>query len=423
MTDTTTDRTGIEGLRESAIAELRSAGTIVSADVEEAFRQVSRHLFIPEVDPESAWDPFSAVVTKRDEHGNALSSVSDMHVQSYMLSETRIEPGANVLEIGSGGYNAALIAELVGSDGRVTTVDIDEWVTDRASRLLDENGYGSRVRVVLGDAEAGVPDGAPYDRILVTVGSWDIPPAWIDQLADDGLLLIPLRMRGLSRTIAFAKDSITGGLVSVGAKLFGFVPMQGEGAHRAKVVVLRGGQVSLRFDDDDHDSALSPGALDTVFEGPWTEVWSGQPIGDTEPLDTVQMWLATTQPGFCWLTLDRERDSGVVEFPGNRAMAMAVVDGPNLAYLVHRTATTVDRSAEYGVHAYGPEAADLAERVAEQLRTWGREQRHGPGPRYRIYLAGTPDDLIPPGRVINKRHVRVSISWPTPTRAEQSDSL
>ncbi|WP_103944508.1 class I SAM-dependent methyltransferase [Thermomonospora echinospora] len=188
----TTDHTGVDELREAAIAELRSAGTLASQEVEAAFRAVPRHTFIPEADLATAWAPYRAVVTKRDEHGNALSSVSDMHVQSYMLTEARIEPGMNVLEIGSGGYNAALIAELVGPDGRVTTVDIDEWVTDRASRLLDAAGYSSRVEVVLADAEAGMPDGAPYDRILVTVGSWDIPPAWTEQLADDGLLVVPL---------------------------------------------------------------------------------------------------------------------------------------------------------------------------------------------------------------------------------------
>ncbi|MBA9002855.1 protein-L-isoaspartate(D-aspartate) O-methyltransferase [Actinomadura cellulosilytica] len=412
MTGMTTDHTGIDELREAAIAELRSAGTIASKEVEAAFRAVPRHVFIPEADLATAWDPYRAVVTKRDEHGNALSSVSDMHVQSYMLTEARIEPGMNVLEIGSGGYNAALIAELVGPDGRVTTVDIDPWVTDRAGRLLDAAGYSSRVEVVLADAEAGVPDGAPYDRILVTVGSWDIPPAWIEQLTDDGLLVVPLRMRGLTRTIAFAKDPATGGLQSVGAKLFGFVPMQGSGSHQAKLVVLRDGEVTLRFDDDDHTTVLEPGLLDGVFDTERVEVWSGAVIGNFELLDTVQMWMATTQPGFCWLTLDRDKDSGVVSLPGTRTMAMAVVDGPDLAYILTRPSAQADKSSEFGVHAYGPRARELAERVAEQLRVWGRDHRGGPGPCYRIYPAGTADALIPDGRVIDKRHVRVLISWP-----------
>ena len=61
-------------------------------------------------------------------------------------------------------------------------MDIDPEVTARTRACLDAAGYG-RVRVVLADAEHGVPDGAPYDRIIVTAGAWDIPPAWISQLA------------------------------------------------------------------------------------------------------------------------------------------------------------------------------------------------------------------------------------------------
>jgi protein-L-isoaspartate(D-aspartate) O-methyltransferase len=64
------------------------------------------------------------------------------------------------------------------------------------------------VRVVLADAEDGVPDGAPYDRIVVTAGAWDIPPAWISQLSGpDGRLVVPLRLRGLTRTVVFERDA------------------------------------------------------------------------------------------------------------------------------------------------------------------------------------------------------------------------
>jgi protein-L-isoaspartate O-methyltransferase len=68
------------------------------------------------------------------------------------------------------GEDAALMAELVGSEGTVTTVDIDRGVTDRARTLLETAGY-SRVKVALADAENGVPEHAPFDRIIVTVGA------------------------------------------------------------------------------------------------------------------------------------------------------------------------------------------------------------------------------------------------------------
>lgn len=114
----------------------------MSNEVETAFPTVLRHLFAP----------------------------------GTTLEQAGLRPGMQVLEIGSGGYNAALMAELVGEGGEVTTVDIDPEVADRARSCLTEAGY-SRVTLVLADAEGGVPERAPYDRILVTAGAWDIPPA------------------------------------------------------------------------------------------------------------------------------------------------------------------------------------------------------------------------------------------------------
>lgn len=395
-------------LRDHAVDELIGNGTIVSKAVEAAMREVPRHLFIPEAEPEEAYSPFRAVVTKRDAEGNALSSVSDMHVQAWMLEQAQIAPGMNVLEIGSGGYNAALIAELAGPTGLVTTVDIDEWVTDRASRKLGEAGY-DRVNVVLADAEYGLAERAPYDRILVTAGSWDVPPAWPAQLSEAGRLVTALRLRGLNRTIAFEKSD--GYLASVASKLFGFVAVQGAGAHQTQLLVLRGGEITLHYDDG---FPSEPELLEGVFTTPRAEVWSGAKIGTRELLDTVQMWLATALPGFCTVTVDPDRDTGVVTPPKNRTFALGAVDGPNLAYVTTRPATeNGTRAAEFGVHAYGPGAAALAEDVADQLRTWARVHRSGPGPRYRVYPAGTPDDRLPgDSRVIDKAHSRITISWP-----------
>lgn len=402
----------IAAWRDQGVDQLISNGTIVSQAVADAMRKVPRHLFIPEVSLEDAYEPFRAVVTKKSEEGSALSSVSDMHVQAFMLEQAAITPGMNVLEIGSGGYNAALICELVGPSGRVTTVDIDPYVTDRASRMLDEAGY-SRATVVLADAEDGVPAYAPYDRILVTMGAWDVPPAWSAQLAEGGRLTTALRIRGLHRVITF--EQADGYLVSTASKMFGFVAVQGAGAHQAKLLVMRDGEITLRFDDG---TDLDPAVFEGVFQTDRVEVWSGALIGVGEFLDTVQMWMATAFPGFCMVLVDQDRDTGVVA-PRNASSAMAVVDeAGNLAYLTTRSATEDGQKAvEYGVHAYGPDAADLAESVAEQLRVWSREHRKGPGAQYWIYPAGTPDDLLPRGRVIEKAHSRVSISWPQAANA------
>jgi protein-L-isoaspartate(D-aspartate) O-methyltransferase len=402
-------------LRNHMVDELIAEATVVSAPVEAAMRKVARELFAPGVDLDEVYHLYNGVVTKRDADGNAISSVSAPQLQAHMLEQAEIAEGMRILEVGSGGYNAALLAELVGPSGQVTTVDIDEDVTTRASRLLAKAGY-SRVKVVLADADGGVDECAPYDRILVTAGAWDIPPAWAAQLAEGGRLLVPLQVRGLSRTIAFEKTD-DGCLVSRSSKLFGFVPMQGAGAHQSTLLVMRGGEVTLRFDDElPADVPLDLSVLEGVLDTPRVEVWSGATIGRFEPWATAQMWLATALPGFCRVVVDRERSTGLISPPGRHAAAVAVVSGGSFAYVTTRD-TDNESDVEFGVHAFGPDAADLAEEVAEQLRVWARDHRGGPGPQFRVYPMSTPDDHLPEGRVIDKKHSRITISWPQTARA------
>jgi protein-L-isoaspartate(D-aspartate) O-methyltransferase len=106
-----------DALREAMITELRELKAIRSDPVTDAFRTVPRHLFAPGEPLERVYAADSAVVTKRDKHGVAVSLVSSAHIQTTMLEQVQLEAGMRVLEIGSGGYNAALIAELVGETG------------------------------------------------------------------------------------------------------------------------------------------------------------------------------------------------------------------------------------------------------------------------------------------------------------------
>lgn len=409
MTDTTVNDEAASSeratqMRNQVVDDLIVEGTIVSAPVEAAMRKVPRELFAPGVNLDEVYHCYTSVVTKRDGNGSALSSVSAPHLQAHMLEQAEITVGMRILEIGSGGYNAALLAELVGPSGQVTTVDIDEDITDRASRLLGDAGY-SRVTVVLADAEGGVPDYAPYDRILVTAGAWDIPPAWVAQLAEGGRLVMPLQVRGLSRTLAFERAD--GCLVSRSSRLFGFVPMQGAGAHQSKLLVMRGGEVTVSFDDDLPVDASVLGVLDT----PRVEVWTGSTIGRFELWADAHMWLATALPGFCRVVVDRKLDTGLVSPPGRQSATSAVVAGGSFAYVTTRLMAD-GVNLEWGVHAFGPDAGGLAEEVAELLRVWGREHRGGPGPQFRVYPVGASDDQLSEGRVIDKKHSRVTISWP-----------
>ena len=411
-------------LREAMIAELQKLDAVRTEAVAEAFRAVSRPAFLPEATPARAYEAEDAVVTKRDADGTAISSVSAARIQAFMLEQARIEPGMRVLEIGSGGLNAALIAELVGPGGAVTTVDIDPEVTGRALRLLSEAGY-PQVDVVTGDGVAGAAAGAPFDRIIVTVEASDLASAWVDQLAVGGRIVVPLRLRSLTRSVAFVRAA-DGSLVSDGYELCGFVPMRGAGANRLRRVMLHDTgdeQVSVRADDG---QALDPGLLGAAWAWPRIEgAWSGVTIGGMQPFDDLELWLATTLPEFGLLAATREaRTRGVVRPGSGTATALDSATG-SFAYLTTRAVDAERAVFEFGAAAHGPRADETAAPMIEQMRVWDREQR-GARPRFiaqpATQPAAQPAELAAAGlgsvaRTVERPCYRFKLVWPAATGA------
>ncbi|MYV61150.1 methyltransferase, FxLD system [Streptomyces sp. SID4931] len=410
MTNTTVEPDEATRLRNEVVDELCAGGDISSPEIEAVMRKVPRHAFIPDTPLDKAYDTYAAVITKTDEHGVQLSSVSAPQIQAMMLEQAQVKPGMRVLEIGSGGLNAAYLVELVGEYGEVVTVDIDPVVTERAHRLLDEHGYG-RVRVVTADAAEPIPDLGEVDVVMVTAGAWDIAPAWTAQLKQGGRLVVPLRMRGLTRSVAFTQITGEHGtyLESVSALICGFVPMQGSTAHREELLLVNGTpEIGLKFDDG---LPADPHLLDNAVTFPRHELWTGVVIGLSELIDTLQMAMAISLPGFCTMAVDQDLDTGLVA-PVNKRFALAAVEDDTFAYLVTRR-TEDNRHIEYGVHALGPNAKQFADQIADVLRDWEASRRGGPSPVIRVYPANTSDDQIPADRVIDKVHSRVSLSWPS----------
>jgi protein-L-isoaspartate(D-aspartate) O-methyltransferase len=391
-------------LRRVLVDRLLADRAIRSARVEAAFRAVPRHVFAPGASLEKAYAN-TALPTKRDENGVTMSSISAPWLQAGMLEQAELAPGMRCLEIGSGGYNAALMAELVGEAGHVTTVDIDPDVTERARRCLAESGY-HRVRVVLADAEAGVEDHAPYDRIIVTAGAWDIPPAWVTQLNAAGRLVVPLRMRGLGRSVAFARAGDQ--LVSRGHMMAGFVPFQGEGQWPERLVLLHGEDVGLRIDESE---AVDDEGLREALTSPRAESWSGVCVGRMEPFDDLFLWLAARSSTSCLLTRKRTDAARALVDPASPLGTPAVVAGHSFAYLTFREVDQSTGSYEFGAIAHGPVAQRLAADMTEQVRLWDRDHRHGPAAVIMVHRAGTPDDQLGDGNVIDKRHTRITVSW------------
>jgi protein-L-isoaspartate(D-aspartate) O-methyltransferase len=389
------------------VRRYQARGLVLSADVRRALLTVPRHLFAEgDADLEGAYAD-QPIVTKRDERGVSVSSVSAPWLQAMMIGQAEVSPGMRVLEIGSGGYNAALIREIVGDGGQVTTVDIDSEVTDRARRCLAATGYAD-IEVICADAEFALAPGRTFDAIIVTVGAWDIPAAWPAQLGANGRLVVPLRTRGMTRS--WVLEHRDGSLVSTDHLMSGFVPMRGAGEHRGASVPLVGdGAVGLWQDERD---VIVTEELDGVLNGPRTETWTGVTIAANASSADLDLWLATTLPGFCLMTARQEAiDDGTVN-PSWRYGTPALADGPNLAYRAGpRPVDRPEGPSEFGAVGHGPDAARAARVIAEQISAWDDAGR--PSPRLTVLPAGTLDADLPAGFLLDKRHTRLVISWPT----------
>lgn len=396
--DDSTDRDP-DAWRTDMVRALRDQDAITSEPVAAAFVAVPRHRFAPDTPLDVAYDLHRTVPVKKDEHGLDISVMSAAHLQAVMLEQADIEPGMKILEIGSGGYNAALLQELVGSEGEVTTLDIDRDIVDRARRCLDDAGY-DRVQTVLADGEAGFPEGAPYDRIIVTVAAWDIPPSWINQLGEKGRLVVPLTVRGTTRSIAFDRDG--DGLVSRSYRLARFVPMQGEGTAKERKALLRDG---VALQTDDAQVPFNTKALNHALNTPRRTFWSGAPYDLPDELE-LYLTLHLSSPARLHASKDIV-DSGLVE-PSALLGVPTLVTEDSIAYRTRRENPDTD-GFESGVVAHGPQAEALAYEYLKLLRRWATDHRRRGAATIRFLPGPAPSDL--PENSVLKRHGVVAVSW------------
>ncbi|MGQ0775400.1 MAG: methyltransferase, FxLD system [Pseudonocardiales bacterium] len=356
-------------LRAELTAQLRERGSVRTPRIAEAFAAVPRHLFVPDAPLPAAYAD-EQVFTKHTGTGVAISAASQPRIVAMMLEQLDAHPGHSVLEAGAGtGYNAALLGYLVGPNGHVTTLDVDCDLVDGAREHLTA-ARADNVTALLADGALGDPDTAPFHRVIATVGAGDVPPAWLDQLAPGGRLVVPLRIRGgVSRSIAFERDGAYWRAVS--SEMCTFMPLRGIADDPRLVIPLTpDGQVSLHTY---RDQRTDPAALATVLAHPGTEIYTGVLFRKGDPWEWVNLWLACALPG----GLVRMPQSGPAvesgqlrpQFPWG---AMATVDEDSLAYLTLRPGE--DETGEYweaGAIGHGPRGDELAARVAEELRSWG----------------------------------------------------
>lgn len=413
MTNSAAAGTDAARLRDELADTLIGGGWIASPEAEVAFRTVPRHLFAPPGTPLADAYADTVIRTKFDASGTCLSSVSAPWLQAKMIAQAGVKPGMRILEVGSGGYNAALLAEITGTDGEVVTIDIDPDVTARTTASLEAAGYTGRVSVVTGDAEHPVEGHGMFDAIIVTAGAWDIAPAWRHQLADSGTLVIPLRVHGgWTKSIAFQWQG--GHLASISAQPCGFVPVQGAGALVEQAVafdVPGGGHALVRCQDPGADIAGLPPNL--LADGPRYH-WSGITIAPMTSHTDLYLWLAGFTEGFCHVT---EHDGATLPGDpgqaGKRWFPAAVARDRSLTYLTTRKTPADDW--EFGACAYGPHADIAATAYLTAIADWTRHGRDLPEDAFAYWPSGISPalpDAPGPVALLPKRHGTLTLSWP-----------
>jgi protein-L-isoaspartate(D-aspartate) O-methyltransferase len=384
-----------------AIAAARPVGTS-DLRVLAAIRAVPRHAFVPDASLADAYNPDLAVITRRDSGGRSLSCASVPCLVGAMLGQLDVRDGHRVFEAGAGtGWNAALLATLAGPSGHVTTIDIDPEVSARAAASLERTGFPG-VRVATGDAGLGVPDNAPYDRAIITIGSLDVPPAWFAQLKPGGRLVVPLRWRGQTQSVALVlgEDGI---LRSDTVFLCGFVPMAGQDWEHS--AALDSSDLVHLYWDADQD--ISPDLLSGVLDRPKTRVESGTTVGAMEPLDAIWVRATATDPAVCRISAEPAAVTSGLCTPVVKSRTLALAEGDSIAYLAVQRLQTPEPGFRLDAIGHGPDGVGLAQRLCRHAGTWGADRTAKPA--ITIYPHAAP--RAPGTQVITREHCEMTVTY------------
>ena len=147
-----------------------------------AFSKVKREDFVPEELEKEAYQDTALPIG----YGQ---TISQPYTIAVMLSEIELKKGQNVLEVGSGsGYVLALISEIIGKKGRVSGIEIISGLAAKSKQILADY---ENVKVYNRNGSGGLPEKAPFDRILISAACREIPKKLLNQLKDGGILLTP----------------------------------------------------------------------------------------------------------------------------------------------------------------------------------------------------------------------------------------
>ncbi|MEK6917053.1 MAG: protein-L-isoaspartate(D-aspartate) O-methyltransferase, partial [Nanoarchaeota archaeon] len=187
-------------------------------NVLDAIRKIKRELFIPEEFMDQAY-------TNHPLYIGYGQTISQPYTVAFMVELLELKKGQKVLEIGAGsGYNAAVMSYLVGDKGKIITTEIIHNLTENAKKNLKKLEI-KNVEVIHKDGSRGYEEQMPYDRIIVTAATPDIKNEWIEQLKNEGILVLPLENHYSSQTMIKIKKS-GDKLIEEAHGYFKFVPLR-----------------------------------------------------------------------------------------------------------------------------------------------------------------------------------------------------
>jgi protein-L-isoaspartate(D-aspartate) O-methyltransferase len=390
-------------LRQMFVDDLKSRELIRTLSVEEAFRAVPRHLFLPDTKLEDVYQDQS--IPTKSIQGKVVSSSSQPAIMATMLEQLGLETGHRVLEIGAGtGYNAALMAHIVGDAGRVVTVDIDQDIVEGAQAHLSQAGFERTVEVICGDGGLGYPNKAPYDRIILTVGAWDITPTWLQQLKRDGRLLIPLSIRGPQVSVAFewANDH----LESISVKDCDFMGLRGSFAGPKGSAQLHP-EISILTNNLEQ---LNQEAISKLLTTPSQDLQTDVSVSLGEVFGGLRLWLAFHEPGFCSLNAyGTMHEKGII--PDLFRISSQRKYSSTIGLVDEKSICVLTRSPQLSVRKFGEDSA-LVDHLIGQIRAWNNRGRPS---TQRLSIKAYPidADYLPPQEslVEVKRWTRLVLSW------------
>ncbi|WP_433860169.1 methyltransferase, FxLD system [Streptomyces kronopolitis] len=412
-TDTlTTHEADAERLRNALVDQIQGDGHARTPAVEAALRTVPRHLFVPDAPLADAYAN-APVNIKYDTDGTSISCASQPGVVALMLDQLQAQPGERILELGAGtGYNAALIGHLVGPDGHVTTIDVDDDLVEGARAHLAAAGF-SNVEAVTRDGALGHAEGAPYDRIIATVGAHGIPHAWLEQLAPGGRLVTPQRLKGsVSRSIVYEERD--GRWVSSGSQMNTFMPLRrGIADDDRRIVPLTAdGTVRLQAPAGQQ---IDADALAGVLDQPRTEEWTGMKVRAMESPEWMELFVSCSLPSGLIRMLFPQAAKGTVLAEDPYPSSTAAVDKGAVTYLARRLLDEKTPEGgklwEFGVIGHGLGSEELAAKVADAIRTWDREYRGREATFQILPLDGPAVEQQPGAFLLDTPLNRVLATW------------